>query len=202
MEYEHLINTYDTERLKTLSVWGMFEDEDLNIRPRPLNERDRTPLEHMIHQCMGENKWFCEMLGIDVGAAPLPSGETRLGFIKQYDHDSEKRLQALREKEAAWWEEEIPFFETTRTRAWVMLRRITHTAHHRGEQAILLRLFGRTVYSIYGPSASTGGLPANGAATIYAYQDVESLIEGESKGGLKAPLPGPGDQPCTERPSK
>ena len=26
------------------------------------------------------------------------------------------------------------------------------------------------------------------------------FIEGESKGGMKAHLPGPGDEPCTERP--
>ncbi|MEN8189453.1 MAG: DinB family protein, partial [Thermodesulfobacteriota bacterium] len=156
---------------------------------------------HMIHQCMGENKWFCEMLGIDVGAPPLPSEETRIEFIKQYGLDSENRLKELREKDAAWWEEEVAFFDTTRTKAWVMLRRIAHTAHHRGEQAILLRLFGRTVYSIYGPSASTGGLPIHGAAeTIYAYQDVDALIDGETKGGNKAILPGTGDKPSTERP--
>ncbi|MEN8189319.1 MAG: damage-inducible protein DinB, partial [Thermodesulfobacteriota bacterium] len=77
MLYAHLVDTYQTERLKTLSVWSMFEDDDLATRPSPLNERDRNPCEHMIHQCMGENKWFCEMLGIDVGAPPLPSEETR-----------------------------------------------------------------------------------------------------------------------------
>jgi hypothetical protein len=45
-----------------------------------------------------------------------------------------------------------------------------------------------------------GGLPQNGALTIYAYPDIKSLIEGESKGGLKAPLPGLGNKPCTEQP--
>lgn len=200
MNYTHLVDTYETERLKTLSVWSMFEDADMAIRPSPLNGRDRNPLEHMIHQCMGENKWFCEMLGIDVGAPPLPSEETRLEFIKRYSLDSENRLKELRKKDLTWWEEEVSFFETTRTKAWVMLRRITHTAHHRGEQAILLRLFARTVYSIYGPSASTGGLPINGAKTIYTYPDIETLIEEEGKGGNKASLPGTGDKPSTERP--
>ncbi len=202
MDYDHLIDTYETERLKTVSVWSMFEDEDLTVRPKPLNERDRNPLEHMIHQCMGENKWFCDMLGIDVGAPPLPAEETRQEFIKRYAMDSEKRLEALKTKDSAWWEEEVTFFDTIRTKAWIMLRRITHTAHHRGEQSTLLRVFGRTVHSIYGPSASTGGLPANGAATIYAYQDIESLIDGEMKGGKKTPLPGPGVHPSTERPDK
>ena len=81
-----------------------------------------------------------------------------------------------------------------------MLRRIAHTAHHRGEQTAILRMLERNVHSVYGPSADSGGLPQHNAKTIYAYPDITSLIEGESKGGLKARLPGPGDKPCTERP--
>jgi hypothetical protein len=81
-----------------------------------------------------------------------------------------------------------------------MLRRIAHTAHHRGEQTAMLRMLGREVYSVYGPSADSGGLPQNSAKTIYAYPNITSLIDGETKGGLKAHLPGTGDKPCTERP--
>ena len=55
---------------------------------------------------------------------------------------------------------------------------------------------------MYGPSADTGGLPANGARTIYAYPDIPSLIEGEARGGRRAPLPGPGRQASTERPDR
>ena len=200
MEYTFLVDTYDTERLKTLSVWSMFMDDDLFIRPHPLDRRDRSPLEHMIHQCMSEDKWFCNMFDIDVGALPLPDKETRLGFIKRYAQDSEKRLAMLREKDTTWWEKEVSFFDTKRTRTWVMVRRIAHTAHHRGEQTVLLRMLGREVHSIYGPSAFTGGLPQNDALTIYAYPDIQSLIEGETKGSLKSDLPGPGNRPCTERP--
>jgi hypothetical protein len=200
MEYDFLVDTYDTERIKTLSVWSMFEDDDLFIRPHPMDRKDRNPLEHMIHQCMGENKWFCNMFGIDVGAPPLPETETRIEFIKQYAEDSEKRLTMLKEKDKSWWEKEVSFFDALRTRTWIMLRRIAHTAHHRGEQTSLLRMLGRPVHSIYGPSADTGGLPQNNAMTVYAYPDIPSLIQGESKGGLKTPLPGPGVMPCTERP--
>jgi hypothetical protein len=200
MEYDFLTDTYDTERIKTLSVWSMFRDEDLLIRPHPLDGKDRNPLEHMVHQCISEDKWFCTMFGVDVGASPLPEKETRFEFIKRYAEDSGKRLSVLRDKEKTWWEQEISFFETTRMRTWIMVRRIAHTAHHRAEQTTLLRMLGREVHSIYGPSAFTGGLPANNALTIYAYPDIESLIEGESRGGLKSPLPGPGSNPCTERP--
>ena len=47
--YDFLLETYDTERLKTLSVWSQFGDEDLRFRPEP---RARTPHEHMVHQCI------------------------------------------------------------------------------------------------------------------------------------------------------
>ncbi len=200
MEYDFLVDTYDTERLKTLTVWSMFKDKDLPARVHPLPKRDRNPLEHMVHQCMSENKWFRTMLGIDVGAPPLPEKETRLEFIKRYAEDSGKRASALREKDKTWWEQEVSFFDVRRTRAWIMVRRIAHTAHHRAEMTTILRIMGREVHSVYGPSVDTGGLPDNNALTIYAYPDIESLIEGEAGGGRKAALPGPGSKPSTERP--
>ena len=199
MEYDFLIDTYDTERLKILSVWSTFMDEDLSIRPDPLDKRDRNALEHMVHQCLSENRWFCNMLGIDVGAPPLPAPETRIEFIKRYAEDSGKRLTLLKEKDKAWWEAEVSFFDVKRSRAWILLRRITHTAHHRAEQGVLLRLLGRVNYSVYGPSIDSGCLAEHGAVTIYPYPDIKSLIEGELAGGRKAKLPGP-REPCTERP--
>lgn len=199
MDYEFLVETYGSERLKTLSVWSMFADDDLNVRPHPRLDRDRTPREHMVHQCMSEDRWFCGMFGIDVAAPPLPADETRLAFIQRYAEDSGKRLARLREQDNAWWAETVTFFDTTHSRAWILVRRIAHTAHHRAEQTTLLRLLGRRVHSVYGPSIDTGGLPANNAPTIYAYPTIESLIAGEMRGGAKASLLGPGDKPSTER---
>ena len=36
------------------------------------------------------------MLGIDVGAPPLPDRETRFEFMKRYAEDSGRRLERLR----------------------------------------------------------------------------------------------------------
>ncbi|MGR3318236.1 MAG: DinB family protein [Candidatus Anammoxibacter sp.] len=200
MEYDFIIETYDTERIKTVSAWSMFKDDDLLVRPCTENNQTRNALEHMVHQCVSENKWFNGMLGIDVCESPLPAEEVRLEFIKRYAEDSGKRLAILKEKDKSWWEHDVSFFEVKRTPCWVMLRRIAHTAHHRGQLILMLKLLGREVYSIYGPSEDTGGLPQNGALTIYPYADITSLVKGESQGGAKADLPGPGDTPCTERP--
>ena len=201
MGYKFLVDTYETERMKTLSTWSTFKDEDMKRRPHPQDRRGRNAHEHMVHQCVGENTWFCNMLGIDVGAPPLPEKETRLEFIKRYAEDSGKRLASLKEKNDAWWEEEVNFFNVKRSRAWIVTRRIAHTALHRGQMTMLLRITGREIYSTYGPSADTGGLMQNKAATIYPYTSIEALIDGETAGGNnKATLPGPGDKPCTERP--
>ncbi len=201
MIYGFLIDSYETERLKVLSVWSMFRDEDLPVRPNATDPRGRSVREQMVHQCISEDLWFRTMLGIDVGAPPLPSAETRLGFIERYAGDSLRRLEALRAQPDSWWAEKVRFFDVGRSRAWVMVRRIAHTAHHRGQQMAMLRMLGRDLHSNYGPTADTGGLAQNGARVIYAYDSIEALLDGEASGGRKAPLPGPGVQPPTERPA-
>jgi uncharacterized damage-inducible protein DinB len=200
MRYQFLIDTYATERLKVLSVWSMFQDGDLSTRPHREDRRGRSLLEHMVHQCMSENLWFRTMLGIDVGAPPLPERETLSGFIRRYAEDSARRLEAIQGKQDDWWEEAASFFEVRRSRAWITVRRIAHTAHHRGQQTTLLRMLGRNVYSTYGPTADTGGLPANNAPTIYAFPDEASLLAGTDRGS-KHSLPGSGASSPTERPS-
>ena len=202
MRYDFLVETYATERLKVLSVWSEFRDADLSFRPNPADPRGRSVHEQMVHQCMSENLWFRNMLGVDVGAPPLPPEETRLEFIKRYADDSGKRLAALQQKSDGWWEEETQFFDVKRSRAWVMVRRIAHTSHHRGQQMAMLRMLARDLHSNYGPTADTGGLMQNHASTIYAYQDVEALVTGESSGSGNSSLPGPGPKPVTERPDQ
>jgi uncharacterized damage-inducible protein DinB len=203
MRYEFLIGSYETERLKVLSVWSEFRDEDLPFRPKQDDPRGRSVLEHMVHQCISEDTWFRNMLGIDVAAPPLPNPEGRLEFIKRYAEDSAKRLERLRQTDDEWWEGLTAFFDQQRTRAWVMTRRLTHTSHHRGQQMAMLRMLGREIHSNYGPTADTGGLPQHRAPTIYAYASLEALLEGEGAGGAKVALPGASGssgKPVTERP--
>jgi len=201
MKYDFLVETYETERIKVLSVWSEFIEEDLAVRPHPTDSRGRSVREQMAHQCVSEDLWFRNMLGIDVGAPPLPSNETRLEFIRRYAEDSEKRLAALREKPESWWEEIISFFDVKRSRAWIMVRRLNHTAHHRGQQMAMLRMLGRDLHSNYGPTADTGGLMQNHAPTIYAYESVSELMKAEAAGGRKTTLPPRPAWAVTERPN-
>src|SRR5215472_15087284 len=195
MNYDFLVSTYRTERLKVLSVWSMFRDEDMEVRPHPTDTRGRSVREQMIHQCLSEDLWFRTFFGIDLGADVLPAEETRLAFIRKYDTDSERRLQSLTAQNPEWWEQEVEFFKVSRSRAWVMVRRIAHTAHHRGQQTAMLRMLNRDLHSTYGPTADTGGLPAQSAPTIYAYPDLDTLIEEGATNRAKVPLPGGGGRP-------
>jgi uncharacterized damage-inducible protein DinB len=199
MRYTFLVETYATERVKVVSVWSEFRDEDLRVRPREDDARGRSVLEQMVHQCVSEDLWFRNMLGIDVGAPPLPKQEVRLEFMKRYAEDSGKRLAALQGKDDLWWEADTKFFDVPRSRAWVMTRRIAHTSHHRGQLMAMLRMLGRELHSNYGPTADTGGLMQNHAPTIYAYGSLEEMFAGESAGGRKAKLPGSGGNAVTER---
>lgn len=201
MRYDFLVESYASERLKVLSIWSEFRDEDLPVRPARDDPRGRSVHEQMVHQCVSEDLWFRNMLGIDVGAPPLPAEETRIEFMKRYAEDSGRRLAMLQRTEDPWWEEPTTFFDVSRSRAWVMTRRLTHTSHHRGQQMAMLRMLGRDLHSNYGPTADTGGLMQYHAPTIYAYASLEALLMGEERGGVKAPLPGSAGKPVTERPA-
>jgi len=194
--FSFFAETYDTERLKILSVWSQVADDHMRFRPEP---RARTPLEHMVHQCMSEDGWMKNMLGIDVGMPVLPTDETRLAFIEHYAAVSAARLYVLQQQPDAWFQEPTQFFDTTRSRAWVLVRRFTHSAHHRGQLTAYMRLWGQPLFSTYGPTADTGGLPKNGATVVYRYESVEDLLAHRGRDGASA-LPGTGSAPPTERP--
>src|SRR2546426_12173790 len=159
MVYSFLVETYASERLKTLNVWSMFRDEDLDVRPHPRLDRDRTAHEHMVHQCQSEDRWFRTMFDIDLGSPPLPGTETRLAFIQRYADDSGRRLARLREKNEAWWAEDVAFFDTIHSRAWIMVRRGAHTPPPRGGATKLPPPMGGPGRRHVRPSGGNSALP-------------------------------------------
>src|SRR5580765_4325086 len=104
MGYTFLVDTYETESMKVVSVWSQFRDEDLEVRPKRGEPRGRSVHEQMVHQCVSEDAWFRNMLGIDIPAPPLPDAELRLAFIRRYADASATRLTILREQRDAWWQ--------------------------------------------------------------------------------------------------
>ena len=66
MPYDFLVDAYATERIKVVSVWSEFRDDDLPVRPHPSDPRGRSVHEQMVHQCVSGGE-------ADGGAkAPLP----------------------------------------------------------------------------------------------------------------------------------
>ena len=165
--YTFLTDTYSTERLKILAAWAMFRDSEMSWKPET---RGRTVHEQMVHQCVSEHNWMKNFFGIEVQAPHLPENETRTEFIRTYAESSKQRLARIQSMPEAWFEEEVTFFDVKRNRAWVLVRRIAHSAHHRGQLTAYLRALGHDLYSTYGPTADTNG------AVKYQYPDVETLV--------------------------
>jgi uncharacterized damage-inducible protein DinB len=194
--FSFFADTYDTERLKTLTVWSQIPEAHMRFRPEP---RARSPLEHMVHQCQSEDAWMRNMLGVEIAQPVLPAPETCRGFIEHYASVSAARLEVLRGKPDGWFLEPTQFFDVTRSRAWVLLRRFTHSAHHRGQLTAYIRLWGQPLFSTYGPTADTGGLAKDGATVVYRYESIDDLLAHGGRDGDRA-LPGVGAAPPTERP--
>jgi len=151
--YGFLLDSYETEILKTIGIWFAFPDTAMDFRPQP---KSRTVLEQFQHQVQSEGRWMTNMLGVDTGD-PNPAEKSRSGYIEKYSTDAARRLEILRGKADPWWREPAAFFDVTRSRAWIFLRRLNHSAHHRGQLVVYLRLLNLAVPSVYGPTADTGG---------------------------------------------
>ena len=191
--FAFLVESYETEFFKTLAVWREFTDADLEHRVEP---RARTLHEQMVHQCVSEDTWMKTMLGLDAGLPTLPAEERCEAFIQHYAAAAQARLGLLKAKPEAWFAEDTTFFKETRSRAWVLVRRMTHSAHHRGQLTLLARVLGKDLHSTYGPTADTGGLFQHQAPVIYRHETLAALLVDE----VPATLPGGGAHPVTERP--
>lgn len=198
---DDVLATWSSERLKTLQVWNSFHDADFTWRPADPQRRGRSVREHFVHQCVSEDRWCSGMLGLDLALPALPAEESRAAFIALYAERSARRLALLTRQDAAWWDGTTRFFDCERSRLWVVMRRLLHTSHHRGQLTAYLRCLARPLWSTYGPTADTGGLNQHSAPTIYAYADEQALLADPAGTGA-APLPGPpADRAVSERPA-
>lgn len=151
--FQHLLDTYASETSKVISLWREFHPEDMGFKPA---ERSSTVLEIMKHQLLSERRFFAEFIGLPgepEGAAVLPQELTPAGFCRRDEELCKPRLERLAGRDQPWWLEVVPFFDVRRQRLWVFWRRVLHTAHHRTQLSVYLRLLGRKVPSSYGPTA-------------------------------------------------
>lgn len=62
----------------------------------------------------------------------------------------------------------MPFFDVERNRIWVFWRRVLHSAHHRTQLTVSLRLLDRPVPPTYGPTADVTWSGADPTRTVDA----------------------------------
>lgn len=161
----HMLQTYVSETNKVVSIWRGFTDADLGYRPHAASS---TVGQILKHQLLSERRFFAEFLGVPepAAAAIVPEPLTTASAIARLAELVRARLPVLAQRPEAWWLEEVPFFDVTRQRVWVFWRRLLHTAHHRTQLAVCLRLLGRPVPPTYGPTADVTWTGADPTQTV------------------------------------
>jgi uncharacterized damage-inducible protein DinB len=150
--FQHLLDTYVSETNKVASVWKEFQDGDLDFKAHP---RFSSVGEILRHQLLSERRFFGEFLGTPEPApdSVLPSPMTVENALRRFVELAAARLPFFAQREERWWMEVVPFFDVERQRIWIFWRRVLHTAHHRTQLTVVLRLLDRDVPSTYGPTA-------------------------------------------------
>lgn len=150
--FQHALDTYQSETNKTSAVWAGFADADLNWRPA---EKSMTVIEVMKHHILSERRFFEAFLGSSELPATevIPAEATVHAFRQRMLELAAPRLPHLASQPEPWWLQQVPFFDVERERVWILWRRILHSAHHRTQLTVCLRLLNKPVPSVYGPTA-------------------------------------------------
>jgi len=150
--FQHLLKTYASEVNKLNSVWSAFTADDLLFKPHP---RCSTVREIMEHELLSERRFFGEFLGLPEVSANevLPQNRTPQSYSSRMVELSRGRLNYLASQDEDWWLTIVPFFDVQRERIWIFWRRVLHTAHHRAQLGVYLRMRHKTVPPTYGPTA-------------------------------------------------
>ncbi len=164
---QHVVDVYASEINKVVSVWRAFADDDLAYRP---HERSMTVEAVFKHQLLSERRFFGEFLSFREPAAAdlMPPTTTVESYVARVTDLARARLETLAACDQGWWLERVPFFDVERERIWIFWRRVLHTAHHRTQLTVYLRLIGKPVPSIYGPTADVNWAGADPTTTVDA----------------------------------
>jgi uncharacterized damage-inducible protein DinB len=165
----HLVETYVSETNKTASVWSELRDDQLEFAP---HRRSSSVRQILIHQILSERRFFAEFIGLVEPPVEtlLPPGESPgvAAYVDRLVTLAIARLPALAHGDDAFWLAQVPFFDVRRDRIWVFWRRVLHTAHHRAQVGMCLRLLEDRVPPTYGPTADVTWSGATPTTTLDA----------------------------------
>jgi uncharacterized damage-inducible protein DinB len=165
--FQHQLDTYVSETNKVASAWKEFRDADLDYRPHP---RSTNVGDILRHQLLSERRFFGEFLHTPEPAADkvLPPLITVESAVTRYLELAHGRLDFFAQQQEPWWMEVVPFFDVERQRVWIFWRRVLHTAHHRTQLTVYLKLLNRKVPSTYGPTADVSWTGADPTYSVEA----------------------------------
>jgi uncharacterized damage-inducible protein DinB len=165
--FQHVVKTYASEVNKLNSVWHEFAEGDLAFKP---HARASTVGQIIEHELLSERRFFAEFLGLPEVPANevLPQSRTPQTFAARMVELSRERLQFLAKQDEEWWLTVVPFFDVERERIWIFWRRVLHTAHHRAQLGVYLRMLDKSVPSIYGPTADVRWEGADPTSSVAA----------------------------------
>lgn len=150
--FQHVLDTYGSECNKVISVWLAFGPADMEFQA---HARSSTVVEIMKHELLSGRRFFGEFLGSrePPASAVLPKENTPRAFADRMKDLAVPRLEFLASRTEQWWLQRVPFFDVERERIWIFWRRVLHTAHHRTQLTVYLRLLNKPVPAVYGPTA-------------------------------------------------
>lgn len=145
---QHAIETYASEINKVYATWAQFSEAEMEFRP---HAKSATVRDIIKHELLSQRRFFGEFLG----SPEPPAGEVlnATGYGQRLVEMARPRLEFLSRQDESWWLASARFFDVERQRVWIFWRRILHTAHHRTQLTVYLRLLDKPVPAIYGPTA-------------------------------------------------
>jgi uncharacterized damage-inducible protein DinB len=167
--FSHLLHTYASETNKTIMMWMRFQPTQMDFRP---DSKSSSVEEIMQHHLLSERRFFGEFLGTAEPAADLvlPAERSPKAYTDRLRELAFPRLAFFAICSSKWWLEAVPFFDVSRERIWIFWRRLLHSAHHRAQLTVYLRLLGTPVPAIYGPSADETWAAADPTNSVDAAQ--------------------------------
>jgi uncharacterized damage-inducible protein DinB len=166
-DFQHHLDIYASEINKLASAWRAFDDSVLDYKPHP---KSTSVGDIFKHELLSARRFFGGFLGLDEPdpAAVVPPRITVEACVDRLGGFARDRLRQLAPQPRTWWEARVAFFDVERTRTWVFWRRILHSAHHRTQLTVYLRLLDRPVPAIYGPSADVSWSGADPTRSVDA----------------------------------
>jgi len=165
--FQYLLDTYVSECNKVVSTWLEFRNTDLDFKPDP---QSKSVCDIFKHQLRSDRRFFGDFLGSPEPAPAdiLPGILTVESACARFVELARERLIFIVSREEFWWLTIVPFYDVERQRIWIFWRQVLHTAHHRTQLTVYLRLMGRDVPSTYGPTADVTGQSTDSANTLEA----------------------------------